>query len=385
MVPIVAIVALFVFIFKFNYRDLGTTTTPVPVSNSPTTEVAENHTSVSKNVYLMAKEGAEWSEIAKFEGLTSKTIAKYKNLLFYADKVGAEVMIYSLRLDTGIKDKFFTIENDHLYINDIRIIGNEIYFSTGGYMAIGGLYWAPLEPLGKPKLLADARNSKITNFAGHDWLLSGEGDGCGGFTDYNLLDFKTKKITKIATSKSGCAEGDEMIDIDKNERMILAYHKNTSENEYGDLRYTSVVAVSINNPQLKEGVIDLATMPKNVKSIKYIESSNSLALKGDKLSIYNLDSKQFTKEIELPNEMGNTAIDSIDDKFACLFDMGDGDGHGTFQIDLVAGKVSDGTDKCKFWQNDITEVIDLNVNPEENILKMNKLLDLPEKYKLEYR
>jgi hypothetical protein len=206
-------------------------------------------------------------------------------------------------------------------VSDIQVINNTLFFSLGGYLAPGGIFWVDLPATVKPQKLTDSSNAKITFWKNRYWIMSDVGDACWGVTDYSLVDLTTKKVSHIASSTSGCFEGEEYIDIDKVSRMILAFHTQDfgSETESDkDGIYQYVIAIPLSNSSIKEVVIAKQEMPADITSIIYLEGSNQLLLVGEEKYLYDFSSKTLLKTdvavptpIPLPEVINKTFEDKI--------------------------------------------------------------------------
>lgn len=238
-------------------------------------------------------------------------VKQWNNWLFYPDSTKDDIQIkgYNLEADE-IKIIYSLKENEADFqgrgkglpreISDIQVINNTLFFSLGGYLTASAMYWVDLPPSAEPqKIASECRNAKITPLKGHYFVISGEGDSCGGFRDYSLLDLETKEVTYIATSELGCAEGEEYIDIDKRDRMILAFHTPDSITGWPgeEKRYQYVVAVPLSNPSLREEIITKEEMPPGITSIKYLEDSDQLLLLGEYLYDFSL---QLIRGADMP-------------------------------------------------------------------------------------
>lgn len=251
--------------------------------------------------------------LKKINGETSNSVIiflgnhleQWKDWIFYTDNIDGSIQIQGYNFQTEEiqtiydlrKDTYFSERGHQPYTtSDMQIIDNTLYFSLGGYMAYGATFWISLPPTGQPQMLADGANSRIVYLKNNYLLVSGEGDGCWSMSDYSLLDLPSKMATEIASSKSGCVEGEEYIDIDKLERMIMAFHTaGTEEGENGKGKYKYVVAIPLTNPSSIEEIITEENMPNNIGKIIYLENTNQLLLIGTENYLYDFSSKQITK------------------------------------------------------------------------------------------
>ena len=238
-------------------------------------------------------------------------IAQWNDYLFwgsgdYTDNV--QVNTYNFK--TGQTDTIYDqkTQNDlqsgrnNRYVSDMQIINDTLFFSVGGYMTSGATYWKALPPIGEPQKLIDGANGRIQHWNNRYWILHGEGDGCAGGTNYALLDLTSKYVVQIASSVSGCTEGEEYIAIDKRERMILAFHTAGSSDVSGPTNgtYLYVLAVPLSNPQNKEDVIAKQDMPSGITSVLYLSDTDQLYLKGKENYLYDFASQSLSQISTIP-------------------------------------------------------------------------------------
>ena len=233
-------------------------------------------------------------------------IVKWGDLLIYGSgDYSSDVQVNSLNLKTGEKKTIYdqASRNDfesgrnNRYVSDMQVLNNTLFFSIGGYMTSGATFWMTLPPTGQPQKLTGGANGKIEYWKDRYWLINGEGDACWGSTSYSLIDLTTKKVTEIATSTMGCFEGEEYVDIDKRNMMIMAFHT-AGSGEGGDSGngiYQYVIVIPLNNPSAKEGVIAKQDMPAGITSITYLADTDQLLLIGKEKYLFDFLSKVITK------------------------------------------------------------------------------------------
>jgi hypothetical protein len=275
--------------------------TPVKIARiSPTTVPIPASENIIKKWVLHKIAGASDSAILT---IYPGHIAQWKDWLFYVSP-GDQMQILGYNLTT---DKTVTIldqNNDEAGLKDtydvskIQVIGNTLYYSLGGYLKSGAIYWMNLPPTGKVIKLVDGRNQSIEYWHDKYWIIGGEGDACWGITDYSLFDVTSKKVTFITTSTSGCTDGEEMVDVDKHERMLMAGHNNVgfqTETQYYENTYDYVLAIPLNTPEVKTGIIAKQDMPKDVGKIEYLADKDQLLLTGRSVYIYDMATKRMIK------------------------------------------------------------------------------------------
>jgi hypothetical protein len=260
--------------------------------------------------WMLKKKTANGSEVVITFPPYMSHIAQYKDLLLYelqnteVNPSTAQLMSYNLK--TGqtkaiydeSKSKDFINGRGLLSVSDIRAIDNTVFFSIGGYMSDGALFWFD-PPSYTVHKLGSVHNGHIEFWKNRYWVLGGEGDGCAGYVSYATLDPVTKKMTPVTEVADSCEGGEKLLGLDKRDRLIIAYADNVGNvdppDEYGTTVFRYVTAVSVNNPSIKEGVIAKQDMPANIESIMYVENSDQLFLQGKEKYLFDLGSNSFTK------------------------------------------------------------------------------------------
>jgi hypothetical protein len=153
--------------------------------------------------------------------------------------------------------------------------------------------------LGSPSKIEGSRGGTVSYSDGRYWLIYGTGDGCFSVGDYSLIDLTTQKVTHVAESRSGCADGEENFGIDKRGRMLVASHKSPGSEWDGTVIYEYVAAIPLDNPSDIQGVIARQDMPKGIDSIEYLKASDQLLLMGDKKYLYDFSSKSLVETSKL--------------------------------------------------------------------------------------
>ncbi|MEI6533633.1 MAG: hypothetical protein WCO06_07420 [Candidatus Roizmanbacteria bacterium] len=233
-------------------------------------------------------------------------IVRWGDLLIYgSESYTSNVQLFSLNIRTGERKTIydqssrndFTNGRNSRYVSNIQILQNTLYFSIGGYLTTGALFSINLPPTSEPIKLSDGANNNIQYWKNRYWIMNSEGDACWGNKNYSLIDLVSKKVTNIVTSKVGCIEGEEMIDIDKRNRMILAFHTAGSGegDEDSNGMYQYIIAILLSNPQNKEGVIAKQNMPANIRSIVYLNESDKLLLVGNEKYLFDFATNSITK------------------------------------------------------------------------------------------
>lgn len=281
-------------------------TIPTPTSNSPRYQPPQ-----VKNWYLEKKTSNGVETIINLPELGNNQIVRWGDYIFYGSgNYTSNVQVFSFNLKTDetktiydLKSRNdFGIGSKDRYISDMQVLNKTLFFSVGGYLMSGATFYVPLPPSNPPLKLADSANGKIVFMKNRYWIISGEGDSCWGTTHYSLLDLMTKQVTDVATSNVGCIEGEEYVDIDKRDRMILAFH--TSDTGFSSKEsngiYQYVIAVPLSNPAIKEGVIAKQNMPSGITSVSYIQDKDQLILSGEENYLFDFSSQSLVKTSETP-------------------------------------------------------------------------------------
>ncbi len=205
---------------------------------------------------------------------------------------GPRAQVFAFNLKTGKELLLYNEYTDRLYINQIIKIGNTMFFSTGGYLALGGTYYVdlPLNDSSVVKKISDGRNGSIEEIEGRYWLVNGEGDACLSGSSYDLFNPNLKTSRFIASSGNDCGTGNNiLISKDKVFETYFVGNESTST-------YTHVIQLDIDSPSKKVEIITKEQMPVGVYKIKYDSNTNSLLLYGTEKYIFDLSSNALNKK-----------------------------------------------------------------------------------------
>lgn len=217
-----------------------------------------------------------------------KYILKWKNYLFFKATKTHKMM--SINLDDGQvialydfdrhKEEFEKVPD--MGILNIGIANNLLYFQVGAYMREGATYIVNLPPSKEPVKLPINKSGRIIYTNNRYLFDSGFGDGCGGYSDYytfNPVTLETDLITRVAI---GCLAGDEYVNLDKLDRMIVAHHESTLENyQNGLVVYDQISLIPVDRPQERIIIIDKNQMPNSIRSLYYDKLADKLWLLGE--------------------------------------------------------------------------------------------------------
>lgn len=330
-----------------------------------------------KKFVLKRKSKTEWEKLASFSLDLDKSIIRWNNLLFY--NPGSK--IFSHNLNTGTTNLLFEETNDSRYISDFQIIDDTLFFSVGGYLLEGATFALDLPPKEKPKQISENPNAKIIKRQGRYWLISGEGDACWMFQNYSLLEPKTKKVTHIATSDIGCYDGEQYLDIfDKRDRMVFAGFKKDRENPDSESQYLYLLAVPINNPKVKEGVISKQDMPAGITGISYFESKDSFLLTGQAFYSFDFSNNKLIKIMDIPENWRRAGVDSWTNNLICLskYISQNNDKKITAEINTDSKQLTENSPNCTFKPDPTPQ----KQSQDEKNNEIIKSLNLPADYQM---
>ncbi len=316
-----------IYIYKNNLAQQAKET-KIKTTNANPSIAPVNQQQYEPKSWLLKKQTKVGEETVITVPDVENQIVHWGDLLIYGSgDYSSNVQVFSYNLKTGDKKTIYDQEtrNDfesgrnNRYVSDMQVLNNTLFFSIGGYMTSGATFWMTLPPTGQPQKLTGGSNGRIQYWKNRYWLMNGEGDACWGTTSYSLIDLSTKKLAEIASSTSGCIEGEEFVDIDKRDRMIMAFHTAGSGEggEGGNGVYQYVIAIPLANPTVKDGVIAKQDMPSDITSVVYLENSDQLLLMGKEKYLFDFSSKSITKTdmlIPTPTSAETTQNKTFKDK-----------------------------------------------------------------------
>jgi len=275
-------------------------------SNS-TTSPTQSYQGMHWYLERTSKTGKE--TIFFYPDIEGNHLIQWGDTLFFAHGDYTDnVQVYSYNMTTGIKKIVydqkargdFLTENtrgEQRYVDSMKVIGNTLYFSTGGYLVEGALFSITLPSQDIIKI-KEGPNPSLVEMDGKYWIREGEGDACWGFSDYYLFDLSTKKFDYIFGVSSDCGTGSDLIAIDKRGRMLVAYYE-----EKDGVQYKYVEAVLPIVPSSTEMLIPKEKMPQGVDSVGYSKGSDQLVLTGEASYIYDFASKSLYESKNIPGDV----------------------------------------------------------------------------------
>ena len=245
-------------------------------------------------------------------------IVRWKDFLFFSNfkernDGSNEVLVKSYNLDSGETEIVFSQDEfknnfgdtwQPTELSDIKLFNDMLFFSLAGegsiaaYPERGGIFAFDLPALQKPVIISKMDSATFISLKNYNFIYRALGAECGGTESYSLLDIQSKKINGVINSNVGCAEGDEYVDIDKRDRMILSFHSGGSS----ELPYESVVAVPLSNPEIKTEIIAKQNMPGVIKTLFYSEGQDQLLLLGKTAYVYDFSSGVINKIVDIPDD-----------------------------------------------------------------------------------
>lgn len=362
--------------------------TPIPPNREAPVSYAQPSVTPQKHLKLQTKSADTWEDIYDFQLSDDPALIRTGNYLVYGTQgYGSAAELRVIDLTTGKISTPFHDDNEMLYIGLLRIIDGTLFFGTGGYMQSGGTYWMSLPPTGKPVKMLTSANSRIVEEWGHTWITSGEGDGCGGGGSHYLFDSKAKTAVHIADSAYGCMEGEELMGVDKEDRILVATHRQPTElsnDEFGDFaEYTEIKTAPLSDPQNFSTILK-AGMPKNIAYVVYLEKSNAFYMGSKDITyFYDLDRSKLSEISGIPNDWRHTTwFTEPSSGLLCLWRTPpSSDALLKLRIDLSESSVNPDTSPCTLSESDSLR-FNVTRQSEDKIDSLIKTLDLPENYRL---
>lgn len=333
-------------------------------------------------------------------------IVKWNNFLFYEDPSSQKIISHDITTGetkaihdaktSGIKSRLSYGDYEPT-IREVRLVNDILFFSVGvpgeGFTSDGATYALDLPPKANPQKLIDFPG-EVKKIGNNYFIVRMDGgENCGGRGTYATVDIATKRALKITETRFGCQSGEEFIDVDKKARLIVAYHNGTDMGapDFGDLGiYDYVLAISLANPFLKEGLIAKQDMPQGITSIKYLEDRNQLLLVGKTAYIFDLVTNKLNKITDFPTTWRNVWIEKQKENSVCVRypkikgqDAGEpGDySHGA-EINLATNQLIEKTTVCqqivKYNSNNSSKPPQIVKTLKDKI----KTLNLPASYEL---
>ncbi len=266
---------------------------------------------------LERKEGNKTEELFAISNDALLNILRWNNLLIFSDGgqndngYPPDIQIKSHNIDTGKTDIIFdnlksgsefNTEKSPDFLSSLQVIENTLYFSLGGYLKEGAVFWVDLSFSGKPQKLVAARNASISKLRNWYFVIGGEGDSCWSERDFYLLDTINKTVKKITTAEYGCNKGEESLGLTNEGKLIIAYHGSSEDNPYrGNYEYISTI--DILNPENKKIIISRDKMPDKISWLLYSEDKNQLLLIGPSIYLYDVTGDLLSKITDSPKDI----------------------------------------------------------------------------------
>ncbi len=217
--------------------------------------------------------------------LSNNRLAVWQNYIIYVDHDNYQVISYNTQnnqknIIMDWSNEFEKIDGLRgVSLSAIRTIGNQLFVFFGDYLTEGGLFVVDL-PHGKPVLVTKAANPNLVKLNDKIFLVSGEGDACWNYTDFQSYDINNKKLGQKIELKFDCGEGNSFIGIDDDYKFISVNYKNIWESK-DDTNPDSVAeSVKMIDALTNESTILISEqiMPKNIDNVKYNKKTNQILL-----------------------------------------------------------------------------------------------------------
>lgn len=386
-------------VYLFKARNMPVSQSPAarPLSQitpQPLRELLPTKSVSSKKIKYVLERKLESSaeEIFDIFNIAYLDILRWKNLLIFSDggqndnKYPPQIEIKVHNIDTGetdiifdsnvYKDQFDPTKNPPDHLSDLMVIDDTLYFSLGGYLLDGAVFWLDLPPSGKPKKLISIKNGSVTKLRDWYFVIGGEGDSCWSERDFYLLDPGTKSAKKVISSKSGCNYGEEYLGLTKDGKVIMAYHGSLGDDpSQGDYEY--VTTVDIFNPNSKNTIVGKEQMPSKINGMLYSEDRDQLLMIGSEIYLYNFTGGVLNKIVNVPKGVKLYFIENnwVQDK-VCL-DGEKGSTYNKYELDLSLKKITQPGLTCNTVSSPAPEKKDF-----EKLEQVINLLNLPLNYQL---
>lgn len=318
----------------------GTVLTPIPsVTNAKT----------SQKEYSLKKKSTN-KPLLKLNDLERNAIVTWKDKLFFVqDSNNLAQTLVVFDFNTEKTQSLFETQSDRQQIADAYVLDNKLFFSVGGYMAKGEQYVIDDLTNLKPKLISQVENGKVMFWKDRYWIIGGEGDSCWQRKQYYLFDIKSLEVKDVARSVSGCIDGEEYVDIDARDEMILSYHTPESYFDKTNMEsgvYEYVVSIPLAQPQIKNGVISRQDMPKNTTSMRYFKDKDALLFVGSTISIYWYQSRMIEHVTDLPGDLYRARIGDWIGSAICLWKTDDRGQEIVMEFNLEKKSMQDAIKSC---------------------------------------
>lgn len=321
------------------------------------------------------------------------SIFQWKDYLMIFDFESAKVVAHNMT--TGVSKDISKLAFNHERQFGLprlmwpRVIDDSLYFSYGAYMASYPVFYINYPPVSEPKILIDKfEHAQFATRNDEYYLVGGLGDGCFSRRRFSKFDPKTKQAWPTFTSTEGCGEGSILLDFASDNELVMATRiedpVKTSQRIWWFLGiYTEVYKIDPKNPAEKKMIIDSATMPKNIKNITFFSDSNKLALIGDDIYVYDINSKKLESIAKKPDTAEiNLKFKTLKNNLLCMEYFSDENGkyRKTFEINIETKTPTDRTQSCDSVK---TEQFVFEKTPH-TVEEQIKLLKLPSNYEIVY-
>ncbi|MFO0703353.1 MAG: hypothetical protein U0525_01350 [Patescibacteria group bacterium] len=342
-----------------------------------------------KRYQIYRSDGLNKDKVYEFPGPYRSKLLRWRDKLIMGTEVqsndSTKIKVVMHDIVTGKNVLLFEKKTQDKQISEFIVIKDVLYFSLGGYLVDGEMYYVDLMKISSFEKISDIPNAHIIQKKNHYWVVGGNGDSCWNKHTLALLDLEKKTVTIVAESVSGCQEGEEYVDVDSQDNLVMAYHDSQSfvydESDTYSGFYKYVISTPLSDPKTKNGLISKQDMPDGITSIKYSSHKNELILAGKELFTYDLLSGKLEKKMTIPKNWLRSEISQIGENFVCLWKLASGE-DSFLMLNMITSQMYVDTLKCtlKPDHNIFANGGENNppISPEEQFVKLN----LPSNYAL---
>jgi hypothetical protein len=254
-----------------------------------------------------------------FKNIRYENIVRWEDyIIFGRGTYDEKTEIYYYDLSTNNKSLIY--EKDlpkggmEAILSYFDVLEGSLYFSIGGYIQDGTLFQMDLPYTNPPQKIINLPNSKIVEIDNRQFIVGGDGDGCGGYAEYALFDPITQTASPIITKEGmGCVEGNTTLGIYKN-TFITSYHKEQPDGigVFNHI-YTNVKLTQLAPPYTEQILISELEMPQSIFHVEYVEEQKKLYIIGEKIYEFYLNTNTLQELIPLPIDNDNFAQNAFCD------------------------------------------------------------------------
>lgn len=393
---IILVLILVVVVMGGIYFFSITTNQKLPVEKTYQDLVARLHptptTIPNKKWYLIGQDEKEIHSFAS-EFSAIPLLAHYQDWLFIGKTNDKEFIttVERYNLKNKTKETIFVkdISASHSGVIDyLQIIGNDLFFATGGYLAGSELYYLDLSSaINKPVLIAKGGGSlHLEQIRGRFWIVGGVGDSCWNLKNLISFNLQTKKTAPFKEFSNECGKGTQYLGIDNKNRVLFitfeAFPENNSSGiltANGKTHLTKIQAIHIDNPNQ----IDTLTSDQNIlkdfyNNIKYSEERDQILLYGPKIYLFDIKKNNLEVIGERPKGFPIDAGAQWKGDTVCLLPYNEN--RYQLEVNLQTKAVSLNTPECKQIISNLPNPTSIKQTEEQKFKDFIQQLNLPSQY-----